>query len=156
MKLEKGRRYVDRLGRRVLIMSIDAMHHWLAHPVFGQYEDGSRAQWCKDGRYDAFTRDDRGEDLVAEAPDEVCASRQDLVTTINNEGGTYTQVPIEQLEGRLQCFIHMLVRDNLSFGKLEDILESCRETDGRTVWYPEPNQAAYALSVARQILGSKG
>jgi hypothetical protein len=59
-------------------------------------------------------------------------------------------------EQRLQVFIYLLLRDCVNFGAAEKALQDLDKADQAIgVKFSEPSQAAYALTMARNILKTK-
>lgn len=58
-------------------------------------------------------------------------------------------------EQRLQAFLYLLLRDHVNFGAMESALQSINviDTKGGGVNFTEKKQAAYALAMARSVLG---
>lgn len=52
----------------------------------------------------------------------------------------------------LQAFLYILMRDEVTPGKVEKIMEDLRNIKGRPANYDEPHLSAYAKALAGEIL----
>jgi hypothetical protein len=54
---------------------------------------------------------------------------------------------------KLQIFIYLLTRDELSFGRIEKHLAECEKFPDKEVVFSEPQMAAYAASIEARLIG---